>query len=252
VAADVVVAVDRVGVDLGTGPVLDDVSLRVRRGDVVAILGANGSGKSSLLRAVLGLVPITRGRIELLGIPIHRFDRWDRIGYVPQRVTAGAGVPATVEEVVRSGRLNQRTWWRRVTPNDRAAVAEAIEAVGLGGAALRSVRQLSGGQQQRVLIARALVRQPDLLLLDEPTAGVDRNSQQAFAGALRRLVAGGTTVVLVLHELGWLSTIIRRSIVLRGGQVVHDGGPPVPRAEHAGPGHDHVHPHAAVDEGFLW
>jgi zinc transport system ATP-binding protein len=231
-------------VHLGQQLVLDEVSVVVARGEVVALLGANGSGKSTLVRAALGLVPTTSGTVALLGTPLGQFRAWERIGYVPQRVSATGGVPATVGEVVGSGRLTGRTWWRRTSPDDRAQIQHAMDAVGLGDLAGRSVNDLSGGQQQRVLIARALVRQPQVLFLDEPTAGVDRASQDAFAEALRQLVHRGTTVVLVLHELGVLGDLVQRAVVLRAGRVVHDGTPPPARPMHAGPDHDHVHPHA--------
>lgn len=238
------IAVHGASVHLGTQLVLDGVSLDVSRGEVVALLGANGSGKSTLVRTVLGLVPVTSGEVALLGSPVARFGDWHRVGYVPQRVTATGGVPATVAEVVGSGRLTGRTWWRRMSREDRAETRHAMDAVGIGKLASRSVNELSGGQQQRVLIARALVRQPEVLLLDEPTAGVDRASQDAFADALQHLVAHGTTVVLVLHELGVLGALVRRSVVLRAGRVVHDGAPPPALPLHAAPDHDHVHPHA--------
>jgi zinc transport system ATP-binding protein len=231
-------------VSLGGQVVLAGVDVVVTPGEVVALLGANGSGKSTLVRTILGLVPRTSGKIAIFDTPLERFSQWERIGYVPQRVSATGGVPATVAEVVGSGRLTGRTWWRPPTRVDRTAASEAMDAVGIGPLARRSVNELSGGQQQRVLIARALARQPEVLLLDEPTAGVDRSSQDAFATALRHLVASGTTVVLVLHELGVLAELIRRSIVLRGGGVVHDG-PPLPTDPmHAALDHDHIHPHA--------
>jgi zinc transport system ATP-binding protein len=238
------IEVDDARVSLGGRAVLIDVSLEVARGEVVALLGANGSGKSTLVRTILGLAPVTSGSVALLGTPLGEFKVWERIGYVPQRVSATGGVPATVAEVVGSGRLTGRTWWRPPGRSDREAIELAMDAVGLGGLAGRSVNELSGGQQQRVLIARALARQPEVLLLDEPTAGVDRASQDAFASALRELVARGTTVVLVLHELGVLVDLIRRTVVLRSGRVVHDG-PPLPALPmHDAPDHDHVHPHA--------
>jgi zinc transport system ATP-binding protein len=249
--SDSVVEIDHLHVAIAATEILPDLSLTVARGDVLALLGANGSGKSTLVRAMLGLTPVSGGRIALFGTALPEFQAWHRIGYVPQRVTAGGGVPATVAEVVSSGRLDQRSWWRRLRPVDRDAVSETIAAVGLSGRENDSVRELSGGQQQRVLIARALVRRPDLLLLDEPTAGVDQASQDAFAQTLRRLVDDGTTVVVVLHELGSLAPLIARSIVLRRGRVVHDGGPPVARDHHADLQHDHVHPHATADDGWL-
>ncbi len=238
------IEVDHARVSLGARDVLTGVSLGVARGEVVALLGANGSGKSTLIRTILGLVRVTSGSVALLGTPLGTFKGWERIGYVPQRVSATGGVPATVAEVVGSGRLTGRTWWRRASRVDRSATTLAMEAVGVGDLAQRSVNELSGGQQQRVLIARALARQPEVLLLDEPTAGVDRASQDAFASALRSLVGEGTTVVLVLHELGVLADLIQRTVVLRSGRVVHDG-PPLPSLPmHAALDHDHVHPHA--------
>ena len=238
------VSVHTLRVVLGSQLALDGVTLEVARGEVVALLGANGSGKSTLVRAVLGLVPVQLGDVALLGTPLGRFTDWHRIGYVPQRVSAGGGVPATVAEVVGSGRLTGRNWWRRPSRADRTEIQQAMDAIGIADLVARSVNELSGGQQQRVLIARALVRQPEVLLLDEPTAGVDRASQDAFAATLRALVAGGTTVVLVLHELGVLSDLVRRTVVLRAGRVVHDGEPPAARPLHAALDHDHVHPHA--------
>ena len=172
-------------------PVLRDVSLRVEAGEVVAILGANGSGKSTLVRALLGLVPLTAGRVTLFGTPLAKFRQWRRIGYVPQRVGAGSGVPATVGEVVASGRLAGRGVLRPAGAADRAAVTAALEAVGLADRVHDPVSTLSGGQQQRTLIARALAGRPELLVLDEPTAGVDAASQDAFADALRGFVAAG-------------------------------------------------------------
>ncbi|MGH3327451.1 MAG: metal ABC transporter ATP-binding protein [Streptomycetales bacterium] len=231
-------------VTFGRRQPLRDVDLHVGRGEVVALLGANGSGKSTLVRALVGLVPLAAGTVELFGTPLARFRSWSRIGYVPQRVTATSGVPATVGEVVASGRLSRAPWWRPYGQDDRQAVARALETVGLADRARDGVAELSGGQQQRVLIARALAGEPEALLLDEPTAGVDLPSQHAFAAALRILVGRGATILLVTHELGPLEPLVHRAVVLRGGSVVHDGRPPPPAEHHAGAAHDHVHPHA--------
>src|SRR5687767_888164 len=148
-------------------PVLRDLNLTVQTGEVLAILGANGSGKSTLIRAALGLVPLSAGSVELFGTPLRRFRRWRRIGYVPQRVGAGSGVPATVREVVAAGRLAKRGFLRLPTGRDKTAVHEAIAMVGLADRTRDPVSTLSGGQQQRTLIARALAGEPDLLVLDE-------------------------------------------------------------------------------------
>ncbi|WP_328721827.1 metal ABC transporter ATP-binding protein [Streptomyces sp. NBC_00247] len=231
---------------LGSRPVLRGVDLTVHAGEVVALLGANGSGKSTAVRSAIGQVPLTSGTVELFGTPLRRFRHWARVGYVPQRTTASAGVPATVREVVSSGRLS-RTGLRVPGRADRAAVDRAIALVGLSDRANDSVSALSGGQHQRVLIARALASEPELLIMDEPMAGVDLASQEILATTLREQVAAGTTVLLVLHELGPLEPLIDRAVVLRDGCVTHDGPPPRSVGQHALPGHDHVHPHAASE-----
>ncbi|MFC8619030.1 metal ABC transporter ATP-binding protein [Micromonospora purpureochromogenes] len=233
-------------------PVLRDVSLTVTAGEVVAVLGANGSGKSTLIRAVLGLVPLAGGSVALFGTPLRRFRQWRRIGYVPQRLGAGGGVPATVREVVASGRLARRGVLRPPGRADREAVDAALRAVGLADRAADPVATLSGGQQQRTLIARALAGRPELLVLDEPTAGVDAASQEAFATALRDFVADGGTVLLVAHELGPLRPLISRAVVVHQGGICHDGAVPEPAGHHAEPDHDHVHPHGPDEPAGLW
>ena len=215
------------------------VDLVVSAGEVVAVLGANGSGKSTVVRAVVGLLPLAGGTLELFGTPRDRFREWSRLGYVPQRGGATTGVPATVREVVATGRL-ARSGLRRRSAADRRAVEVALETVGLADRARDSVGTLSGGQQQRVLIARALTCEPELLVLDEPTAGVDLASQAALAETLRTLVARGTTVVLVAHELGPMHPLISRAVTMSEGRVLHDGPPPEPDHLHL---HDPEHAH---------
>ena len=226
-------------VELGGRPVLRGVELEVTSGEVVAILGANGSGKTTLVRALLGLVPLRRGVVELFGTPVNRFRDWRRIGFVPQRTTATAGVPASVWEVVSTGRLAHRGPLRPMRAADRQAVRDAIEAVGLTGRSRDGVSTLSGGQQQRVLIARALAGEPELLVLDEPTAGVDLTHQDSLAEVMRRLLGHGTTIVLVAHEMGPLEPLIARTVVMREGRVAYDGEP-LPTFQHTS--HDHHHP----------
>lgn len=239
-----VISLTRAKAFLGARPVLRGIDLTVRRGEVVALLGANGSGKSTAVRAVVGQVPLSGGSLELFGTGLQQFRQWSRIGYVPQRTTAASGVPATVREVVSTGRL-ARTKMGLPGRGDRAAVRRALELVGMEDRLKDSVNALSGGQQQRVLIARALAGEPELLIMDEPMAGVDLANQEVLAGALREQVAAGVTVLLVLHELGPLEPLIDRAVVLRDGCVTHDGPPPKAVGQHALPGHDHVHPHAA-------
>ena len=222
---------------------LDRVDLHVEAGEVVAVLGANGSGKSTLVRALLSLVPLATGELSLFGTPVARFTDWPRIGWVPQRTAASTGVPATVREVVATGRLAVRRL-RPARAADRDAVDRALTAVGLSDRARDSVGTLSGGQQQRVLIARALTCDPELLVLDEPTAGVDAESQSALTDTLAELVAGGTTVLVVTHELGSMHGLITRAVTLAEGRVLHDGPPPDADHLHL---HDPHHAHPVHD-----
>jgi len=246
-----VIDVRHAAVSYGGRPVLHDVSLAVAGGDVVAILGANGSGKSTLIRAVLGLVPLSGGEIDLFGVPRAKFRNWERVGYVPQRLGAGSGVPATVGEVVASGRLARRGIFRWPGAADKAAVRAALTDVGLETRISDPVATLSGGQQQRTLIARALAGAPDLLILDEPTAGVDADSQEAFAATLTRFQARGGTVLLVAHELGPLEPLIDRAVVVHDGRIAYEGAVPEPAVHHGHAGHDHVHPHAAEERPVI-
>ncbi|MFD6950591.1 ABC transporter ATP-binding protein [Nocardiopsis sp. TSRI0078] len=224
-------------------PVLDGVDVGVPAGQTMAVLGPNGSGKSTLMRTMLGIVPLTSGQVLVHGAPLRRFRDWRRIGYVPQRLTAGGAVPATVREIVASGQVASRRRLSLSTRADRTAVDEALETVDLAGRGRDSVRELSGGQQQRVLIARALAGRPDTFVMDEPMAGVDAENQQALARTIARLRERGSTVVLVLHELGPLENVIERAVVLESGRVAHDGAAPEPTGECARPGHEHQHPH---------
>ncbi|MFF3962764.1 metal ABC transporter ATP-binding protein [Streptomyces griseorubiginosus] len=242
-----VISLRSVRADLGSRPVLRGIDLTVERGEVVALLGANGSGKSTAIRTIIGQVPTAAGEIELFGTPRGRFRDWARIGYVPQRTTAAGGVPATVTEIVSSGRLS-RARFGMLRRADHEAVRRALEMVGMADRAKDSVDALSGGQHQRVLIARALAAEPELLIMDEPMAGVDLASQEVLARTLEEQVARGVTVLLVLHELGPLEPLIDRAVVLRDGCVLHDGPPPRAVGQHALPGHDHVHPHSPEHE----
>ena len=241
-----VISLRGVRAELGSRPVLRGIDLTVHHGEVVALLGANGSGKSTAVRGIIGQVPLSAGQIELFGTDHRRFRDWRRVGYVPQRTTAAGGVPATVTEVVSSGRLS-RTRFGVFRKHDHEAVRRALDLVRMADRAKDSVDALSGGQHQRVLIARALAAEPELLIMDEPMAGVDLASQEVLARTLREQVAAGVTVLLVLHELGPLEPLIDRAVVLRDGCVTHDGPPPQAVGQHALPGHDHVHPHAAHD-----
>ena len=235
-----------VHVALGGVPVLDAVDLTIMPGEMVALLGANGSGKSTLLRALLGLLPLESGTAELLGAPARRRSAHDRLGYVPQDSAAGGSIPATAREAVAAGLLGSRRFL--VRRSDRR-VQEALEAVGLGDLADRPVTRMSGGQRRRVMIARALVRRPELLVLDEPFAGIDLPTQELISALFRDLSAAGTTILVVLHETGALADHLTRAVVLDHGRVVHDG--PVGSLPAQGPAEDHDQDHAAGPSGHI-
>jgi zinc transport system ATP-binding protein len=245
-----VVGADNLTVQLGGLPVLRGIDLRVHRGEAVALMGGNGSGKSTLVRSLIRLLPHQRGEVRLFGTPLNSFEAWARIGYVPQR-SATVMRTAKVKEVVASGRLARRKPFLPLGASDRNAISHALAAVGLADRAAAEMTRLSGGQQQRVLIARALVGEPELLVLDEPTAGVDLKSQRGLAELLAELVAGGASLLVVLHEVGPLRPLLDRAIVLHEGRVVSDS-PVVPSGdlERAGR-HEHDEQRPSSDQTWL-
>ncbi|WGV60269.1 metal ABC transporter ATP-binding protein [Brevibacillus brevis] len=187
--------------------VLDEVEFTLERGDFVGIVGPNGSGKSTLMKLILGLLTPNKGTVELFGQPLSKFREWNRIGYVAQQVAHGAGgFPATVREVVSSGLVGKVGLFRRLTKQHHENVRAAVERVGLLEKLDQRIGNLSGGQLQRVFIARALVAEPELLILDEPTVGVDQESIDQFYSLLRSLrEENGLTMMIVSHDVGVMS-----------------------------------------------
>ncbi|HET9496064.1 MAG TPA: metal ABC transporter ATP-binding protein [Chloroflexia bacterium] len=190
--------------------VLDDLTLSVKPGEFVAIVGPNGAGKSTLLKIILGLLEPQRGRVQLFGQELGRFRDWWRIGYVAQRPEASnPHFPATVEEVVLLGRVAKMGLFRWPGRADRAAARRALELVGMEPLRRKMIGQLSGGQLQRVFIARALAADPELLILDEPTAGVDAESQARFYNLLKDLNDElGVALLFVSHDIGPLREML--------------------------------------------
>ena len=212
-------------------PVLRDVDLEVERGEFVAIAGPNGGGKTTLVRLVVGLEQPTSGRVELIV---------RKVGYLPQRTQAGIDAPVTVRELVTTGRASRARLIGPLSAADRMSVQEAIDRVGLSPSADRRLTTLSGGQQQRAFIAKALAADPELLVLDEPTTGVDVEAQDAIAALLQRLRSElEMTILYVSHEFGAVERFVERIVLVRGG-IVFDGPP----SALPGVWHDPSHAHA--------
>ena len=219
-------------------PALRGIDLDVDAGEFLAIAGPNGGGKTTLLRLALGLERPTHGTVRLFGEPPDRFRDRARLGYLAQRAQLGVQAPATVREIVAAGRspLNP---FGRLGAADREAIDGAIERVGLAPFANRRLTRLSGGQQQRAFIAKALVADPKLLALDEPTAGVDVEAQEALAQLLARLHSElGVTILYVSHEFGAIEHVVERLVLVRE-RIVFDGPP----ASLPGVWHDPSHAH---------
>lgn len=232
-----------VGVSFGYRPgqrVLEGIELELGEGEFVAVAGPNGGGKTTLVRILLGLERPTEGRALLYGEPAHRFSRRKNLGYLAQRSVAGGDAPVTVREVVSAGRLAAGGLIGPMRRRDRELVGDAIERVGLGAHADRALRTLSGGMQQRAFIAKALAGEPSLLVLDEPTTGVDAESQESLAGLLDTLHSElGVTIVYVSHEFGAVEHFVQRLVLVRR-TIVFDGSPD----DLPGVWHDPSHVHA--------
>jgi zinc transport system ATP-binding protein len=212
-------------------PVLRDVDVEVERGEFVAIAGPNGGGKTTLVRLVVGLEQPTSGRVELMV---------RKVGYLPQRTQAGIDAPVTVRELVTTGRASRTRLIGPLSATDRMSVQEAIDRVGLSPSADRRLTTLSGGQQQRAFIAKALAADPELLVLDEPTTGVDVEAQDAIAALLQRLRSElEMTILYVSHEFGAVERFVERIVLVRGS-IVFDGPP----SALPGVWHDPSHAHA--------
>lgn len=200
---------------------LEGVTLSVPRGGMVGIVGPNGSGKSTLLKAVLGLVRPAAGGISLLGRPVDRRTR-RLVGYVPQREDVDWAFPVSAFDVAMMGRVPSMRLLRRPATRDRELAQEALKTVGMESLAEIPIGELSGGQQQRVFLARALAREPEVLLLDEPVSGVDAPSQHEIFDLLRGLQERGKTVVVTTHDLSCvaerfdLAVLLNRRVVAFG------------------------------------
>jgi len=217
------IRVEEVSFQYDSISVLEEVSFSIAQGDFVAILGPNGSGKTTLVKLILGLFRPTRGRVLLMGKSIEEFNAWSKIGYVPQKAThIDPFFPASAREVVAMAFASGRPMAGRGKKEEDEAVALALERVGMAAFRNRPIGSLSGGQQQRVIIARAIVNAPELLFLDEPTAGVDAATQGLFYEMLHRLNEDQRiTIILVTHDIGIVNKHVTKVACLNQRLVFH-------------------------------
>lgn len=215
-ATDVTVAYD-------ARPVLRSVSFSLEPGQMLGIVGPNGAGKSTLLKSLLGLINPDFGSVQAFGQPVD--DVRARIAYVPQTEGVDWDFPITVREVVLMGRYGQKGWYGRPNRTDRAHAHDALEKVGMVKYEDRHIRQLSGGQQRRVFLARALCQGADLLLLDEPFAGVDAATEKAIFALIDQMAAEGKALLVVNHDLSILNRFDR--VLLLNQRVIAFGPPDV-------------------------
>ena len=224
-----VVELEDVAFAHGADPVLDGVSLTVRRGEFLGLVGPNGSGKTTLLRVLLGLLAPTRGRVRLFGQDVRAFRQWWRVGYVPQRPAALAGgFPATVEGVVATGLVAIGRASAAARPR---SPREALALVGMEHLAGRPIGRLSGGQQQRVFLARALVGRPEVVLLDEPAGGVNPALIERIADLVRELNAEGKTFIIFEHNMDLVMSLSDHVVVFDRGRPIAEGPPDVIRSD---------------------
>jgi len=200
--------------------VIEGLSFEILERDFVGLVGSNGAGKTTLLRTIVGLLKPDRGDVRLFGQPLSEFRDWERIGYVPQKNSFNPLFPATVREVVLSGLYGRKKMFKRITKEDQQKCEDALEVMRIQDLSGRRIGQLSGGQQQRVFLARALVNNPDLLILDEPTVGIDAETQEKFFHLIRHLHQHhAITFLMVSHDIGMLEDYIGKAPVHTGGKL---------------------------------
>jgi len=195
---------------------LTDASFQIPQGTITALVGVNGAGKSTLFKAIMGFVPIARGTIRLLGMPVREALRRNLVAYVPQAEEVDWSFPVLVEDVVMMGRYGHMGFLRRPSATDRAKVDEALARVGLSDLRHRQIGELSGGQKKRVFLARALAQEGRIILLDEPFTGVDVKTEEQIITLLRSLRDEGHVMLVSTHNLGSVPDFCDRTVLVKG------------------------------------
>jgi zinc/manganese transport system ATP-binding protein len=207
----------------GSTPALIEVSLNIWPAQFMAIVGPNGGGKTTLLRTILGMVPVASGKVLWRGQPLKQKSSL-HIGYVPQLETIDWNFPITVEEVMALGFFVRRRWSSRIGEKEKGKLAEIMERLNLDGLGKRHIRELSGGQQQAVFIGRALLGEPELILLDEPAAGLDISSRDDVIHFLHEINHQGVAVVITAHDLNWVAAHLPWAVCLNH-KLIAEGRP---------------------------
>lgn len=218
---DIVLSGEKISFSYDGVKVLKDCSFSVKNKDFAAVVGSNGAGKSTLLKICLGLLKPDQGMVCLFGKPMDKFQEWDRIGYVPQRIlNLNLGFPATVEEVVSSPLYTSKKL-KKLSKNDkRSLIDKSLKAVGMVDYKTRLIGRLSAGQQQRIFIAKALISSPQLLFLDEPTTGIDNETEEDFYNLIYKLNKDdGITIVMVTHDYTDIKSMVNRVIQINDGGI---------------------------------
>jgi ABC-type Mn2+/Zn2+ transport system ATPase subunit len=217
------VQLSNVSISYGATDALLDVSLNIWPGEFMAIVGPNGGGKTTLLRTILGMIPVTKGKVQMRARPLKR-SSLQRMGYVPQLETIDWNFPITVEEVISMGFYHQNSWFGGIGPQEQAKLQAIMERLNLTGLGKRHIRELSGGQQQAVFIGRALLGDPALILLDEPTSGLDIRSRDDVIHFLHEINHQGVAIVITAHDLNWVAAHLPWAVCLNRRLIAE--GPP--------------------------
>jgi zinc transport system ATP-binding protein len=236
-----VIEVKNASFSYGNEPIFNKIGFSVYPGDYISVIGANGAGKSTLMRSLLGELPLSTGSIQVLGQDIRHFKQWSKIGYVPQNgFSTNVNFPATAEEVVKANLYSEIGLLRFPKKIHHEQTQRALELVDMTAYSKRMIGNLSGGQQQRIMLARVLVNNPEIILLDEPTNGVDAKNITALYELLTRLNKEmGLTIMMVTHDLSRAADYVSRTLCLEEGSLVELAKEQI----HDELSHRHKHPH---------